>query len=77
MSPRPEEEENMNLLRVVASSDDPVVTTGEVSEQVSIGRRRTRDRLYELADKGLIDYKKAGNSPVFWITEKGEATLDS
>ena len=67
----------MDLLKAVAASDDPCVTTQEVAEHVSIGVRRTRDRLYELADEGLLDYKKAGNSPVFWPTDEGREFLKS
>jgi transcription initiation factor IIE alpha subunit len=77
MAGRPEEEDSIDLLRVVANSDDPVVTTQEVAEQVSIGVRRTRDRLYELADEGLLEFKKAGNTPVFWISEMGVERIDS
>lgn len=66
-----------NILRFVRDHDDPVVTTGEVQEHLGFSSSAgTLKRLHPLAEEGLLDCKKSGIVPMWWITDQGRAYLD-
>ena len=63
------------ILRFFTESEDPFLTTGEVAEFLDFSNQGTLKRLYRLEDAELIDSKRAGKVPGWWITEKGRRFL--
>lgn len=54
------------LIAVFAAADAPVLSTGEVAEQVDLGRRGTLTRLDELAAEGRLKKKKIDDRRTVW-----------
>lgn len=75
MAGREETVSDKEILEFFQEEDDPVLGTGDVAELLGFSKRGARDRLYKMADNGLIDYRKLGRVPAFWITDKGRAYL--
>ena len=55
-----------NILGVFEASDDPVLTTSEVAEELPIGKRATLNRLEDLVDRDELDSKDVGVGRVWW-----------
>ena len=71
--PRVTDEEILQLFR---ETNDPILSTDEVTEQLSIGRSATYKRLKSLQDEGRLQAKTIGKkNTVYWLdeAEKGEA----
>ena len=68
-----------DLLDVVRSTDDPVLSTAEVADDVPIKRRGVLNRLGDLADAGELESKQiGGRNTVWWIPDHGDAdTFDA
>ena len=65
--PRVTDEEILSLFR---ESQDPVLSTAEVAEQVPLKRRATYNRLRSLADEGRLENKQiGGRNTVWWLAE--------
>ena len=63
--PRVTDDEILQLFR---DTDDPVLSTAEVTEQVSIKRNGTYKRLSDLRDDGQLTGKNiGGRNTVWWI----------
>ena len=63
--PRVTDDEILQLFR---DTDDPVLSTAEVTEQVSIKRNGTYKRLSALRDDGQLTGKNiGGRNTVWWI----------
>ncbi|MFC6823454.1 hypothetical protein [Halopelagius fulvigenes] len=59
-----------DLLNVFRESDEPVLSTAEVAEQVPIKRRGTLNRLQTLKEDGYLESKQiGGRNTVWWLTE--------
>lgn len=59
------------LIAVFQETKDPVLSTAEVSEQVSLTRRSVYDRLASLKDEGKLDGKQiGGKNTVWWIPDE-------
>lgn len=59
-----------DLLALFRESDDPVLSTAEVAEQVSLARRSVYDRLVSLREDGRLAGKQiGGRNTVWWIPE--------
>ncbi len=57
-----------DLLAVFRRSDDPVLSTSEVADEVPIKRRATLDRLQRLEENGALERKQGGGrSTVWWL----------
>lgn len=70
--PRVTDEEILELFR---ESDDPVLSTAEVAEQIPIQRRGTLNRLQALVDEGRLEGKDiGGRNRVWWLPEVRIAT---
>ncbi|ELY64887.1 hypothetical protein [Natrinema versiforme] len=69
MAGRPPDVTDEEILQVFRESDEPVLFTGEVSDQLSIGRDGTLKRLKELEDDGHLSQKQRGNVMVWWLLE--------
>ena len=70
--PRVTDEE---ILQLFWETDDPVLSTDEVTEQLSIGRSATYKRLKSLREEGRLQAKTIGKkNTVYWLdeAEKGE-----
>lgn len=71
--PRVSDEEILKLFR---ESDDPVLSTAEVADELPIKRRGTLDRLNALVDEDKLRSKPiGGRNKVWWIAE--DDTADS
>lgn len=60
-----------DILDVFRQASDPVLTTSEVADRVDIGHRGTYDRLQKLADEGVLEMKKVGDSGAVWWYPNG------
>jgi predicted ArsR family transcriptional regulator len=64
------------ILRLFVETPDPILSTAEVADELDFSKTGARDRLYQLVEEGLLEYKRVGNSPAFWLTTKGENLLE-
>ncbi|MFD2655332.1 hypothetical protein ACFSUP_04355 [Gracilibacillus thailandensis] len=64
-----------DILQFFIDAEDPVLGTGDIADFLDFSNRGARERLYKLSDKGLVDYRKLGRVPAWWITERGRAYL--
>lgn len=55
------------LVSIIRSADDPVLTTAEVTEGTPISRQAVKRRLEQLFEEGHISRKKAGRNRVWWV----------
>lgn len=56
------------FISLFEEADDPVLSTAEVTEKVSLSRRSVYDRLASLQKDGTLASKKVGGrSTVWWI----------
>lgn len=62
-NPRVSDEE---ILEVFRRTDDPVLSTSEVADELSIKRRATLTRLQRLAENGVLARKQAGGRNTVW-----------
>ncbi|MFC7135351.1 MULTISPECIES: MarR family transcriptional regulator [Salinibaculum] len=56
------------VLDVLASTDDPVLTSSEVAEAIGVSSETARRKLTELHDQGLVKRKEVGARAVVWWT---------
>lgn len=61
--PRVTDEE---ILEIFRTAEDPVLSAGEVADQLPIQRRGVLDRLNSLAENEQIHSKKVGGRSVVW-----------
>jgi len=61
------DEEILNLFK---ESDDPALSTMEVTEQLSLKRRSVYDRLESLVEKGELESKPIGGRNTIWWLRK-------
>ena len=72
-SGRPPRESDETILSVLRSTADPVLSTAEIAEQLTIKRRSTLNRLRDLETKELVESKQiGGRNTVWWLSTKGE-----
>lgn len=67
----PERASDEDLIETVKkqTEDKPVTITNSVVEDVPLARRRTFDRLTELAEKGEIEKLEEGRTTLWWYEE--------
>jgi predicted transcriptional regulator len=66
-TPRISDDEIIDLFR---DTDDPVLSTAEVTELIPLKRRATYNRLRSLADEGRLESKQiGGRNTVWWLAE--------
>ena len=63
------------ILLIFVESDDPVLFTGEVADEIGFSNQRTLPRLRDLEEKGLLESKSGGRVPVWWLRDKGRKSL--
>jgi len=62
-TPRVSDDEIIDLFR---DTDDPVLSTAEVSERIPLKRRATYNRLHSLADERRLESKQIGGRNTVW-----------
>ncbi len=77
MAGREETVDDKQILAFVDASSDPVVTTAETADHFGFSNSGILKRLHSLEDSGLLESKKAGRTFVWWITDRGQAYLES
>lgn len=61
------------LLQIFREADDPILSTAEVAEQVSLARRSVLDRLKALQEGGQLEAKEiGGRNTVWWLSDEGQ-----
>jgi len=60
------------LLQLFHEATDPVLSTAEVAERVTLARRSVYDRLKALRDEGRLEGKTVGGrTTVWWVSDRG------
>lgn len=72
---REETVKDSEILQIFVETEDPVLFTGEVADQIGFSNQGTLPRLHDLADRELLDSKDGGRSIVWWITDEGREFL--
>lgn len=58
------------ILAVFRDTEDPVLSTAEVTERIPLKRRATYNRLRSLTDGGRLKSKQiGGRNTVWWLVE--------
>lgn len=71
-SGRKPRESDEDILSVLRSAEDPVLSTAEIAEQLTIKRRSTLDRLRTLEEHDLVESKQiGGRNTVWWLSVRG------
>ena len=60
------------LLQLFHEATDPVLSTAEVAERVTLARRSVYDRLKSLRDDGRLKGKKVGGRTTVWWVPGGD-----
>jgi len=66
------------ILKFVAGANmpsNPIVTTTEVANHFEFSNQGMTPRLESLEEDGLIRRKRAGQTDVWWLSEKGEKCI--
>jgi biotin operon repressor len=58
--------DDMELIKAICNADGPVASTSEIAETVDMTRQGVGNRLQQLADKGVVECKSAGNGLIWW-----------
>ncbi len=75
MAGRDETVDDIEILRFIQESSDPVVTTAEVANPFDFSNTGMLKRLHSLVDQDLLESKEAGRTIVWWLTEDGAEVL--
>jgi predicted ArsR family transcriptional regulator len=57
------------VLKVLETSDDPVMTAKEIADQLEVSRDTVGRKLARLSEEGKVNQKKVGARAVVWWTE--------
>lgn len=72
---REETVDDSEILQIFLETEDPVLFTGEVADEIGFSNQGTLPRLHNLADQGLLDSKDGGRTIVWWLTDRGREFL--
>ncbi|MDB2223458.1 hypothetical protein PM023_02070 [Halorubrum ezzemoulense] len=72
MAGRKETISDSEIILLFENSEEPVLTTSEVADEFDFTLTGARKRLYSLEEEGVLEMKKAGNSPVWWLYEDNQ-----
>jgi len=72
---REETVSDTEILRIFEESDDPFLFTGEVADKLGFSNNGAAARLKELAERDLLNVKRAGRIPAWWLTDRGREFL--
>jgi repressor of nif and glnA expression len=73
---RPDVVSDADVLRILADSDDPVMSAPEIADETRIGDRGMYKKLRRMEDEGLVTSKKVGQARIWWLTDKGRESVD-
>lgn len=74
--PGPEPSDNdLKLLRLIRLRPEPFATATDLEAKTNVGRRQTRNRLDDLAEKEFLNVKTVGRTNVYWLTDAGKKKL--
>ncbi|WP_277552321.1 MarR family transcriptional regulator [Halobaculum limi] len=60
------------ILQLVALAPDPIVTAGELTDQIEMTQQGVNKRLKSLVEAGYLESRKVGGAArVYWITPAG------
>jgi len=72
---RPPRESDETILAVLRSTEDPVLSTADIADKLTIKRRSTLNRLRDLETKELVESKQiGGRNTVWWLSTKAIKT---
>ncbi|SEP07929.1 HTH domain-containing protein [Halogranum amylolyticum] len=57
------------VLKVLETSDDPVMTAKEIADQLEVSRDTVGRKLAQLSEEGKVRQKKVGARAVVWWIE--------
>lgn len=67
---------DQEILREIALSPDPIVTTSEIGDKIGMSPQGVYSRFVDLCEDGLIDSRQVGASArVWWLTDAGRQEL--
>lgn len=75
MAGRKETVSDAEILALFSESSDPFLSTSEIANDLDFSNEGARKRLYNLSEDGLLDFKRVGRSPAWWLTSEGRAKL--
>lgn len=75
MAGRKETVSDQEILKLFSQSPEHFLTTSEAAEYLEFSNEGARKRLYALAEEGLVDFKKVGRNPAWWLTDEGREFL--
>lgn len=67
---RPKKVPDEKILEVLYNSEDPVMTSREIGDELGESRRTIHHRLDELHEEGQVEKKTVGGRSVVWWTEE-------
>lgn len=70
MAGRPPDVSDEEILEILRQSTDPVLFTGEIAEELSIGTDGVRNRLQTLEEENRVQKKQRGKVIVWWIADE-------
>lgn len=65
-----------DVLTVFQTVPGPVVTAGDVAEELDCSTETARRKLRSLRDDGLVDDRTAGSTIVWWLTSAGKQEIN-
>jgi len=74
---REETVEDSEILQIFLDSEDPVLFTGEVADEIGFSNQGTLPRLHGLADRDLLKSKDGGRTIVWWLTDEGREFIEA
>jgi hypothetical protein len=64
------------ILRVFATVEGPIVTSGDVADRLGCSRETARRRLEDLEESGPLASRRTAGRVVWWRTEDGSQTSE-
>lgn len=62
---------DLDLLEYVRMTPYPFAKVEDVDKHTSVGYKQTRNRLDDLAERGLLNVRKVGNVNLYWLSDNG------
>lgn len=68
-------DDDIKLLRLIRLRKEPFATASDLVDQMSVGRKQTRNRLDDLVEKGYLNVDLVGTTKVYWLSDSGKERL--
>jgi CTP-dependent riboflavin kinase len=76
MGGRPPDTTDREILRIFSNSNEPVLSTTDIANQLSYSQPGTYSRLAELKEEVFLHSKDIGNAKAWWLTDAGQRFLE-